>query len=163
MQVVGASRAARLTTDPQPALLRGAAARSRARAHAGDLLATSRVQPPPLRSILGAPAGDPSRRCQTAFVLGGSRSGFSAPRPRCGEGMMVLDGPRFLGNPLMEAQSKRQPKGAGTASLRLFTINRIGVHLRCGILNTLPTSLGGLEQKVGAHPFSRPLAGSAGG
>lgn len=91
---------------------------------------TSRFQPPPLRTILAAPVGDRFRRCQTEFVLGRSRSGCPASRPRCREGMMVLDGPRSLGIPLIEAQSKRHPKGVGTASLRLFTINRIGVHLR---------------------------------
>ena len=42
--------------------------------------------------------------------------------------MMVLDGPGIPGNPLTEVLSKRHSKGAGVASLRLFTINRNGVH-----------------------------------
>ena len=43
---------------------------------------------------------------------------------------MLTDPPWIPGYHLTEALSKRQPKGASVASLRLFTINRNGVHVR---------------------------------
>ena len=43
---------------------------------------------------------------------------------------MLTDPPGIPGHHLTEALSKRQPKGASVASLRLFTINRNGVHVR---------------------------------
>ena len=46
------------------------------------------------------------------------------------EGMMVRGGPGIPGIPLTEVLSKRHAKGAGVASLRLFTITGIRMPLR---------------------------------
>ena len=66
----------------QPALLRAAAARGRAQAFPGSLLAALGVQPRPLRGLLAARAGRVSRRCPTQVGTGRS---YPASRPcSCG-------------------------------------------------------------------------------
>ena len=71
-------------------------------------------------------AGRGSRRCPTEFGASNSGSGTAAAVRT--ERMMLTPSPGPPGNHLTEALSMWHPKGAGVASLRLFTI--IGIRIR---------------------------------